>query len=380
MMDIDTFEINLGTNYSLTQPVTQDQVENDVVTSVACGTLSFGANIVEINEDTVVLNCLSVGSVLSVADYLDKDDSVDEYIIDIYNKDPLSGNVETVGDVDTDYLMTNDFDYHTAQFVVTFFVKPEYVMYNAYYIEEDEFENDLTNEALKESKTKKSPLWIAIDGTTAGDGKKAIGEFVVQPHPSRLDTVWVYIRYLLDGRTATEFVAENKTTIERDLAEITNGDIGKKFAEKGFKVSKRVQYADIVSYVKTLISKDIKQLETPHAELVLKNGADVKFLMEMLINNSPMLCAEMETLHEVKRKIKVNFAGKKRIKMQCNKGYRFDAVRRVCVKISGSELAVSRRAKIKAVRTKRSMGLGFKTRTVRKSKRANRFRKLLGLN
>lgn len=379
-MTNDDFEINLGTNYALTQPVTQHQIENDVVVSVACGTLSYGANIVDISEDTVVLNCLTVGAVTAVADYLDKDDAVEGYIIDVYNKDPLSGNVEAVTDIDTDYLEANDFDYHTATFVVTFFIKPEFVLYNSYYIDEDETEEELTNEKLTESKTKKSPLWIAIDGTPAGDGKTVVGEYVVQPHPAKLDTVWVYIRYLLDGIDPQTFVLDNKAVIEKDLMIANTGNISKKFIDKGFKVGKRVSYSDVLAYVKTVGQSATKRFETPHFEFVLKNGADVKFLMEMFADNNPSLCASIEVLTEIKRKIKVNFAGKKRIKMQCMKGYKYDAARRVCVKISGSELATSRRAKIKAVRTKKSMGLGFKTRTVRKSKRANRFRKLLGLH
>ena len=83
------------------------------------------------------------------------------------------------------------------------------------------------------------------------------------------------------------------------------------------------------------------------------------------------------SLNEVKRRIKVNSQGKKRIKMQCAKGFKWNG--NACVKISGAELATSRIAKRKAVINKRSQGQALKIRTLRKTRKANRFRKAFGL-
>ena len=84
-------------------------------------------------------------------------------------------------------------------------------------------------------------------------------------------------------------------------------------------------------------------------------------------------------LSEVRRKIKVNFRGKKRIKMQCSPGFKWVASVRTCKKISGSQIAVMRKAMRRAVLTKKSMGQSFKARVLRKSRKAKRFRKGFGL-
>lgn len=84
-------------------------------------------------------------------------------------------------------------------------------------------------------------------------------------------------------------------------------------------------------------------------------------------------------LSEVRRKIKVNFRGKKRIKMQCSPGFKWDGAAKTCKKISGQQVAVMRKAMRRAVLTKKSMGQSFKARVIRKSRKANRFRKSFGL-
>jgi hypothetical protein len=84
-------------------------------------------------------------------------------------------------------------------------------------------------------------------------------------------------------------------------------------------------------------------------------------------------------LTEVRRKIKVNFRGKKRIKMQCSPGFKWNASMKTCKKITGAQVAVMRKAMRRAVLTKKSLGQSFKARVVRKAKKANRFRKSFGL-
>ena len=84
-------------------------------------------------------------------------------------------------------------------------------------------------------------------------------------------------------------------------------------------------------------------------------------------------------LTEVRRKIKVNFRGKKRIKMQCKPGYQWFPEKKSCMKITGGDLARNRKSHRRAILTKRSMGSAFKTRVLRKTKKALRFRKALGV-
>lgn len=84
-----------------------------------------------------------------------------------------------------------------------------------------------------------------------------------------------------------------------------------------------------------------------------------------------------EDLQEVKRRIKVNSKGKRRIKMQCKKGFKFDGKK--CVKISGSELVNKRRGIRKSVRTKKSKGSGYQKRVARLRNRAMKKRKGMGV-
>ena len=84
-----------------------------------------------------------------------------------------------------------------------------------------------------------------------------------------------------------------------------------------------------------------------------------------------------DQLDEIKRIVKVNSRGKRRIKMKCKKGYKFDG--RKCIKISGKELVNKRRAIRKSVRTKRSKGSGYTKRIVRLRKKAIKKRHSMGL-
>lgn len=89
---------------------------------------------------------------------------------------------------------------------------------------------------------------------------------------------------------------------------------------------------------------------------------------------------EIGPLDEVVRKIKINAKGKKRIKMKCQRGFKWDTEKRACVKIGGSEIAKMRKRLRRAVLTKRSKGAAFKTRVLRKTRKAKRFRRMMGLS
>lgn len=86
---------------------------------------------------------------------------------------------------------------------------------------------------------------------------------------------------------------------------------------------------------------------------------------------------EGEDLSEAKRRVKINSKGKRRIKMQCKKGFKYDG--RKCVKIAGKELVNKRRAIRKAVRTKRKKGSGYQKRVARLRNRAIKKRKGMGV-
>lgn len=102
-------------------------------------------------------------------------------------------------------------------------------------------------------------------------------------------------------------------------------------------------------------------------------GLEVEFQLIIYTYNT----SDEEALDEVKRRIKINAKGKRRIKMQCKKGFKYDGKK--CVKISGSELVTKRKAIRKAVRTKRSKGSGFQKRVARLRNRAIKKRNNMGV-
>lgn len=81
-------------------------------------------------------------------------------------------------------------------------------------------------------------------------------------------------------------------------------------------------------------------------------------------------------LDEVRRRIKVDSRGSRRVKMQCKPGFKWDGT--ACIKISGAELATNRRAHRRAVITKRSQGAAARVKVIRKTRKAKRFRKAMG--
>lgn len=87
----------------------------------------------------------------------------------------------------------------------------------------------------------------------------------------------------------------------------------------------------------------------------------------------------VETLAEAKKRIQVNFTGKKRVKMQCAKGFKYDATAKTCVKIAGDELATRRKASIKALVSRKAGGAALKNRAALRTKKAMKFRSALGL-
>lgn len=84
-----------------------------------------------------------------------------------------------------------------------------------------------------------------------------------------------------------------------------------------------------------------------------------------------------EILDEAIRKIKVNSKGIKRIKMQCGKGFMWNGA--TCEKIVGADLANKRVSVRKMLINKKSQGSALKIRTIRKAKKAKRFRTAMGL-
>ncbi len=100
---------------------------------------------------------------------------------------------------------------------------------------------------------------------------------------------------------------------------------------------------------------------------------------EVEVDDFEEINEENGSLMEVVRKVKINFRGKKRIKMKCRPGFKWDAGKKTCVKITGAQLAKMRKSLRRSVLTKRSKGTAYKARVLRKTRKAKRFRRMMGM-
>jgi hypothetical protein len=113
--------------------------------------------------------------------------------------------------------------------------------------------------------------------------------------------------------------------------------------------------------------KDLRKKHSIDEDLDL--SADLDALFE----------AEEEQIMEVLRKIRINSRGQKTIKMKCAKGFKWDEGIRACLKITGSEVAIMRKASRRMLLTKRAEGGALKVRFKRRITRAFRYRKMMGM-
>lgn len=84
-------------------------------------------------------------------------------------------------------------------------------------------------------------------------------------------------------------------------------------------------------------------------------------------------------IDEAKIIVKVNSKGQKRRRVKCKRGFKLNPKGSACVPIAGKEKATKKLAIRKSVRTKKSKGAGYKTKVNRKSSRAKKKRKSMGL-
>lgn len=137
-------------------------------------------------------------------------------------------------------------------------------------------------------------------------------------------------------------------------------------------------------FVKTKYNKELQEIYNVTLDCSMNEDVYLAFdvndsrVYEVIRENDTVI-AESHVLSEIKRKIKVNFRGIKRIKMQCSKGFKYDVERKTCVKITGGDMATMRKAHIKMARTKKSLGTSYKIRVLKKTRKAERFRKVMGL-
>lgn len=355
-----------NTDYS--QPVAEDEI----VGEIAALAPMYGLIYLGYSEGVLSFSTYTKSSVTLFTNELDRHPQVDIYDISAAITDPLTKESE----------ITNEFDFDTtreSQFI-EFFIDvaliSDVVNYNDVYVGlespavddfiypmksgnvENPYSVDLLasdqdiNFGLDTLPASETPLLIKL---SAEQSASPVGQFIITTHPDDKDEILIQ---------ATYSEVPEYEHVMKDLQKINLGEFGDSF-EDSFKLSVPAQYTSGSTNTTSAIFKTYRK-------------KDPLSIVESLMDIIDEVHYD-STLLEVKRVIKVNAMGKRKIKMQCQPGFKYDPDRMTCVKIAGDELAISRIAHRQMARTKRSFGDSYKTRIIRRAKRAKRFRKLMGL-
>lgn len=340
--------------------VAPTSTEEDSISTIINEIVHAGGIIDEIDDDTIVASCKSRSALEAIADLLDDDSRVDNYAINVYELD-TSGLVNKVDNDTIDIDQIVNFGHLRVEFII--FLDSNSVDYSYY----SDVDYDELTEKFVNTNTKQ-PLWLALTKTsTAVKG----GTFIVTPHPTIRGAILVHAEYKYDADNTT-FIQDNVEKITNDINTINNGTINKRLVTSNYELQ------DPISFDFKLDMCTPGHFVTAPA-IYMSNNSRTNLTTIMESFDKTLLVAEPGIINEVKRIVKVNFKGKRRIKLKCLPGYKYDNNRKACVKISGAEKAIDRRAKIKMSRTKKAAGSGFKRAVDRKTKKAKRFRKLMGV-
>jgi len=354
---MNIFENVSSTLYTVA-PVSVNDATDDYATIINEVT-HFGGTITSIEDDMFVVACSSKQSVEDIADLLDDDNRIDEYSIQVYEHTG-TGVPNKIDGEDIDIDKISNFNNVEVEFVV--FLNSDYVDYDSYTdVDDDELTESYVNT------NKKQPLWLALSGTRTS---LKYGSFIVTPHPVRHDAILVHVEYKYD-EADIGFIEENVVKIKNDINTINNGLVNKTLLAANYELEDNINFDFNLD-----MSNPGHFISAPAVYARNKSTVNIPEIMEAF--GETTLFAETAVINEVKRKVKINFKGKKRIKLKCLKGYKYDSSRKACVKITGREKATDRKSKIKMTRTKKSKGSALKRSTNRKTKKAMRFRKQMG--
>lgn len=364
------------------EPVYTDIDEDAIVSEISSAGPLYGLKYLGYVEGILSFSTYQKSSVTNFALFLDDNEFVDHYAISLIESTPLTHTANVVDEVDFDSMRESEF----TEFFIDVAINWQYVNFNPVYVNPQdhssgvqpaqfyvpqasgttEYPYDRNDTEFydkdNELPVDPSPGFDAISGNevpllvklstikSAADD----GHILVTVHPKNDNEVLVQAVYTHEP---------DQADVLRDLDVINNLD---------------AVYGDKLELETEAIYK-YGDKHTTAAVYTTINNSNVLNIVEVFAKDIVDAECDINLLVEITRKIKVNFRGKKRIKMQCQPGFKYDPDRMVCVKISGAELAVSRIAHRQMARTKRSLGASYRTRILRKVRRAKKFRKMMGI-
>lgn len=342
-----------------------DVTESDIVNEITGSAPLYGLKFLGYEEGVASFSTYSKASVLKFTQYLDEHDYVETYDISVAVTEPFTLKTELTTELDFDTTRESEF----IEFFIDVAIDFNLVTYNDVYVGGPEIDTNQPFLYPKDEVEVEQDAYIHSDNAIGFDSVypqetpllvrlsneksfSPFGRFMVTVHPKNPDQILVQCNY-----TSVPSIED----ANRDIETINSGDFGSVF-EYEFKLVKPAAYVEGETSTTSAVYKTTK---TKNAINIVESAFDE--------------VDEYNMLSEITRVIKVNSRGKRRIKMQCKPGFKYDVNRKACVKISGAEMAHSRIAHRQMARTKKSFGEGYKTRIVRKVRRAKRFRKMMGL-
>ncbi len=328
--------------------------EDDIVAGLVASAPLHGLTYLGKEEGVVSFSTYSKSAVESFALYLDTNEYIDIYDISAAVTDPLTKESNIKNDFDFDTTRESEF----IEYFIDVALFSEYTDYNdVYTIGDEEEDEDYFSYPMDDSETNdyirsdETPLLIKLASTLS---KSNFGKFSVTMHPKDKSKILIQCNY-------SEIPALED--VEYDLETLNGSNFGPTFSEE-FELVNQAVYNE-------------NETSTSSAVYQAINTDDASTILECL-DEVDELYTDMY-LSEIRKVIKVNSKGKKRIKMQCQPGFKYSHSRMACIKITGSELAQSRIAHRQMSRTKKSLGNSYKTRITIKFRKAKRFRKMMGI-
>ena len=373
------------------EPLTAEIDESVIVGEISAAGPLYGLKYLGYEEGVLSFSTYQKTSIEKFAMFLDDNDFVENYAISVIESNPMTKVANVVDEIDFDSTHESEF----VEFFIDVVISWNYVNFNSVYVDpQNPFAtNQSTSFQIPMDTSDPYAAHVPLDKEPAefydnndfeysdADAKIAIvpgfdtlqadetpllvklsaiksnslvGSVLVTVHPKNDDEILVQATYKEEPVT---------DDVLNDLSVINTLD---------------QLYPTKLELVKEAFYQ-LGDLFTSSAVYKSINGKNVLNIVEVFANSADEVICDTNLLNELRREIKVNFRGKKRIKMQCQPGFKYDPERMACVKISGAELAVSRIAHRQMARTKRALGGSYRTRILRKVRRAKHFRKIMGL-
>lgn len=334
------------------EPLNVSIDEDTIISSITAGAGLHGVKFLTYSEGVISFSTYQKNAVLSFTTFLDDNEYVENYDLSVVETDPFTHRPSEIESIDFDLVQESNH----IEFFIDVVISYDYVNYDNVYVSDDEYddstfeypENDNISsfDVLDQDQT---PLLVKLSNINS---QATTGKIQVTVHPKNETEIMVSMSY-------TQIPTD--TEVATDLIVINN--LGDSY---NLNLVYPAEYND-------------GELQTTTAIYESINSSNVLNIVENFANQADSVSIDIDLLCEVQRLVKVNFRGKKRIKMKCQAGFKYDPERLVCVKIAGAELSHSRIAHRQMARTKKSKGQGYKKRILIKIRRANKFRKLLGL-